>query len=167
LDTPQDVLIQIRQGGLSTEQGTWVHPQIATNIANWISVEFSVNMSQWIEEWKNTSNENKDRYIAELESIVGDVYDQVERDIQKRLQNELGGVIEAESNFGLIDLLTDTELIEIKTFKNWKHGMGQLYAYSKSYPNHKCRLHLFDHEGCTDMDIESVCAELSIAVTYE
>jgi hypothetical protein len=167
LGTPQDVLIQTRKGGLSTEQGTWVHPQIATNIANWISVEFSVNMSQWIEEWKNTSNENKDIYIAELERIVGHVYDQVERDIQKRLQNELGGVIEAESNFGLIDLLTDTELIEIKTFKHWKHGMGQLYAYSKSYPNHKCRLHLFEHEGCTNMDIESVCEELGIVVTYE
>jgi hypothetical protein len=38
-----------------------------------------------------------------------------ERDGRDRLQSQLGGKVEAYTKYGLIDLLTETELIEIKT----------------------------------------------------
>ena len=42
-------LIQYQTGYGST-QGTWVHPQVAINIAQWISPQFDVKVSSWVYE---------------------------------------------------------------------------------------------------------------------
>ena len=42
---PADLLIQSVTGGNCKNQGTWVHPQVAINIAQWISPEFDVQVS--------------------------------------------------------------------------------------------------------------------------
>lgn len=45
-------LVQIKRGrGDRLEQGTWVHPQVATNLALWLSPKFAVQVSQWVLEW--------------------------------------------------------------------------------------------------------------------
>ena len=36
--------------GYGSEQGTWVHPQVAINIAQWISPQFDVKVSGWVYE---------------------------------------------------------------------------------------------------------------------
>ena len=36
--------------GYGSEQGTWVHPQVAINIAQWISPSFDVKVSGWVYE---------------------------------------------------------------------------------------------------------------------
>lgn len=41
-------LVQAQRGG--TDQGTWVHPDVATELARWISPEFSVFVNQWFRE---------------------------------------------------------------------------------------------------------------------
>jgi len=46
LNIPRTELIFVHQGG--TNQGTWVHPRVAINIAQWISPEFDVAVSGWI-----------------------------------------------------------------------------------------------------------------------
>ncbi len=46
-----------------------------------------------------------------------------ERDVRDRLQSQLGGKVEAYTKFGPIDLLTETELIEIKIAHRWKDAM--------------------------------------------
>ena len=46
-------LIQIVQGGDSTLQGTWVHPYVATNLAQWASAKTAVKVSIWVTEWMN------------------------------------------------------------------------------------------------------------------
>jgi len=38
------------QSGKGKDQKTWVHPQVAINIAQWISPEFDVQVSRWIYE---------------------------------------------------------------------------------------------------------------------
>lgn len=45
-------LIHIISGGNATLQGTWVHPLIATHLAQWLSAKFAVKVSQWIYEWQ-------------------------------------------------------------------------------------------------------------------
>lgn len=32
-------------------RGTWVHPQVAINLAQWLSADFAVQVSQWVVEW--------------------------------------------------------------------------------------------------------------------
>ena len=49
---PISNLIQtIRGRGDRLEQGTWVHPQVAINLATWLSPEFAVQVSKWVVEW--------------------------------------------------------------------------------------------------------------------
>src|SRR6476620_5458732 len=49
---------------------------------------------------------------------------QREEEIKIRLQEELGGEMEVATNTGAIDILTEKEIIEVKSVKNWIHGVG-------------------------------------------
>jgi hypothetical protein len=70
---------------------------------------------------------------------------QVEQEIKERLKKKYGGWDEeyCVTDVGIIDVLTETLLIEIKFFKNWKEAVGQLILYGLQYPNHQKILHLF------------------------
>lgn len=48
---PTSELIQSVRGGNPDDQGTWVHPQVATHLAQWLSPRFAVRVSQWVYEW--------------------------------------------------------------------------------------------------------------------
>lgn len=49
---PISKLIQsIRGRGDRVNQGTWVHPQVAVNLAQWLSPEFDVQVSRWVYDW--------------------------------------------------------------------------------------------------------------------
>ena len=90
-----------------------------------------------------------------------------ERDVRDRLQSQLGGQVEAYTRYGLIDLLTATELIEIKTVDRWKDAIGHIIAKAHKYPNHAKRLHLFSSEEPILETIEQVCTPHDIRVTFE
>ena len=90
-----------------------------------------------------------------------------ERDVRDRLQAQLGGKVEAYTKYGLIDLLTETELIEIKTVDRWKDAIGHILAKSNKYPTHAKRLHLFGPKDPILETIEEVCTPHSIRVTFE
>ena len=51
LQIPQDGLVQSVVGGVPHLQGTWVHPQVAINLAQWLSPKFAVLVSKWVFEW--------------------------------------------------------------------------------------------------------------------
>ena len=51
---PTDLLIQ------NEDRRTWVHPQVAINIAQWISPEFDVQVLKWINNIKKESESTKD-----------------------------------------------------------------------------------------------------------
>jgi len=40
-------LVDVRQGGLPHQQGTWIHPRLAVDLARWISPAFAVWMDGW------------------------------------------------------------------------------------------------------------------------
>ncbi len=44
-------LIQSVMGGNPALQGTWVHPDVAINLAQWLSPRFAVQVSRWLREW--------------------------------------------------------------------------------------------------------------------
>jgi hypothetical protein len=160
-------ILDIKKGGNDKKnQGSWVHPLLATYLAQWISLEFSVKVSKWIEEWKNIKTKNQDEYNDSLKNITPDKFKtEKEKEIQLKLHKIYGGEIEAETEFGFIDLLTDTEIIEIKVGYNWKHGLGQLCVYSETFTKHKKRLHLFDIEY--NEKINNICSKYDITVSYE
>lgn len=164
LDIPKYQVIDIKKGGGNDKRGSWIHPTIATNLAAWISSEFSFKVSLWIEEWKIINN-NRNIYNNELYNITPDYNNQIERQIQLKLYNKLGGEMEVETDSGFIDLLTDTEIIEIKDGKNWKDAVGQILIYSIDYPIHTKRIHLFNVKN--NQIINNKCALYNIVVSYE
>lgn len=48
---PTTELIQSVRGGDPQLQGTWVHPQVAVNLAQWLSPKFAVRVSRWVSDW--------------------------------------------------------------------------------------------------------------------
>ncbi|MHC5935593.1 KilA-N domain-containing protein [Nostoc sp.] len=103
---------------------------------------------------------------------------QREEEIKTRLQKELGGEIEVPTNTGAIDLLTEKEIIEVKSVKNWIHGVGQLMVRGQDYPKHSKRLHLFGKFSTKSRItqylqikspklIQKYCVPLDIKVTWE
>jgi hypothetical protein len=91
----------------------------------------------------------------------------LEKSIRDRLHQELGGRVEAPTRFDPVDLLTATELIEVKELQDWKTGLGQLLAKSSCYSDRAKRLHLYGRSGSNLDNIKACCAEFDIAVTFE
>lgn len=48
---PIDQLVATSSTGANEARGTWVHPQVAINLAQWISPEFAVKVTQWVFDW--------------------------------------------------------------------------------------------------------------------
>ena len=49
---PITALIHTVKGGKDPKsQGTWVHPQVAINLAQWLSPQFAVQVSKWVFDW--------------------------------------------------------------------------------------------------------------------
>lgn len=44
-------LYQVFQGGNPEEQGTWIHPKLATRFGIWLSSEFGYQVECWVEDW--------------------------------------------------------------------------------------------------------------------
>ncbi len=51
IGNPMDPIVRIIAAGPNEERGTWVHPQVAINLAQWLSADFAVQVSQWVVEW--------------------------------------------------------------------------------------------------------------------
>ncbi len=52
-------LVQVIKGGDPHLQGTWVHPQVAINLAQWLSPKFAVQVSKWVYEWMSGKGQPK------------------------------------------------------------------------------------------------------------
>jgi len=51
LQIRRDRLVLTVSGGPNDQRGTWVHPQIAINLATWLSPDFAVQVSEWVVTW--------------------------------------------------------------------------------------------------------------------
>jgi hypothetical protein len=136
-------IVDIKRGNSKLfTQGSWIHPQLATVLAQWISPKFAVKVSKWVEEWKEINN-NKTVYFNELSKIEPSNSRKIEKDIQLRLKNELNAEMEIKTEAGYIDLMNEQYIIEIKEFSKWKHALGQILSYSAFYPDKVKRVYLF------------------------
>ena len=111
------------KSSLKIARGTYLHPACVHILLDWIEVKMKR---------KDQSSEK----IA-----------------QQTLHLELGGKIEVPTSLGYIDLLTETEIIEIKKCKLYKAAIGQVLCYSLEYPDHTKRVHLFDTRSNESFDI--------------
>ena len=96
-------------------------------------------------------------------------HNQPEFQIQQKLNKKLNGMCEVSTKLGIIDILTDDKIIEIKHVKQWKSALGQILIYSRFYPNHTRCIHLFGTNNNDELldEIEEIYSEYDIELTYE
>lgn len=85
-----------------------------------------------------------------------------------RLALALGGKTEVSTPSGRIDIVTDTEIIEVKAAALWKHALGQIMVYGNHFPYHRQRIHLFgeiDESALTQARED--CRKHGVVVTWE
>jgi hypothetical protein len=91
---------------------------------------------------------------------------QPERFVRDWLQAKIGGIPEAPTPDGPIDLLTDEEVVEVKAAHNWKDGIGHVLVKAQNYPDrHKCLL-LFGEADYDLKQIQKRCDEFDIQLGF-
>jgi hypothetical protein len=90
-------------------------------------------------------------------------HDHVKQKHAKRVKGRIEYVI---PGIGVCDIVSDKYAIEVKSYTQWKHGMGQAQAYAIGTARQPV-LHLYD-TAHKDMDmIKIVCARCDVLVTIE
>lgn len=77
-----------------------------------------------------------------------------------------GAKTEVHCSSGIIDILTPTEVIEVKRASMWKAAMGQVLAYGEDFPEHSKRIHLFSHEKQHYRLAVVTCERFGVKVTH-
>lgn len=85
------------------------------------------------------------------------------------MARKLGGKTEVTTpDGGRIDILTSTEIIEVKQAKGWRSALGQVVSYGHFYPKYNKRIHLFGDKSNIDCAmVERICKAQNVSVTWE
>ena len=93
---------------------------------------------------------------------------QKEREIQNKIVKERNGKTEVICKTGIVDILTDNEIIEVKQIKQWKHAVGQIIVYGLEFPKKEKQIVLFgETSNEAKQMIVSFCNQLNIKVVFE
>jgi len=86
-----------------------------------------------------------------------------------KLARKLRGKTEIKTpDGGRIDILTSSEIIEVKHLKYWRSALGQIISYGYSYPRYQKRIHLFGDKSCIDFRaVEDICRAQGVKVSWE
>ena len=133
----KDEILMIVTGGRNTIiRGTYVHPDIIPHIAMWISPKFGITISKIVNEWRQISHNNVS-YWTEMGDCIKNFpskeNDNEEHSWRDKIALEENGKIEVEVESGVIDVLTESKIIEVKKIENWKHALGQILSYSLDF----------------------------------
>lgn len=85
-----------------------------------------------------------------------------------KLALTLGGQTEVQTPDGRVDIVTPTEIIEVKTVQRWKHALGQILVYGQYYPFHRKRIHLYGEISKHQlMQVGQQCRGFGVTITLE
>ena len=159
--------------GVNELRGTYFHPDLLLDVASWVSPIILIRTSRFINEWRLLSPENDRRFHKEIgealqKGILMNEHTCSEAVIRDQVACDENGIVEVETLAGFIDVLTDTKIIEVKTFCNWKHALGQVQAYGHYYPVKEQWIYLFDSPEDTSRKeiVETVCTAKNVCVKY-
>lgn len=92
-------LVQIQQGGEPHLQGTWVHPQVAINLAQWLSPKFAVQVSKWVQDWITKKEAPQMQKLPQIDSkfLLQIAQEMAEKERLIELQSEKITILEIET----------------------------------------------------------------------
>ena len=116
---------------------------------------------------QSSGYKDRQKYMQQLYNKIKKEAGFKESYFRDNLAKKVDGETEVKVVGGIVDVLSDEEIIEVKRIRDWKHAIGQVVVYG-SYLSHKKRIHLIDDFSNTNKwTIEDVCNRLDIKVTYE
>ena len=134
---PMSDLVQSTRGGVPSEQGSWVHPQVAIHLAQWASARFAVLVSQWVYEWMSGAGreERAWRVFTDRLDLVSDQVPAGYFCIFRETADIYASMIRAGINPGLRILL------DISVGQHWskywiKEGLEARYGARARYHHH-------------------------------
>ena len=85
--------------------------------------------------------------------------------VKYALAKQIKGCVEQKCRFGIIDILTDYESIEVKKTSLWKQALGQALVYSEA--THTLpRVHLYGKDRLSK-EQENVIMKLGVRISYD
>jgi hypothetical protein len=85
--------------------------------------------------------------------------------VKYALAKEIKGCVEQKCKYGLIDILTNYESIEVKKTSYWKQALGQALVYAEA-TNTLPRVHLYGKDRLSK-DQENVIMRLGVRLSYD
>ena len=85
--------------------------------------------------------------------------------VKMRLALQLGAKTEVLCRVGRVDVMTNTEAIEVKPVNRWKNGLGQAIAYG-SATNKLPRLHLYGKQRLGNYE-EEIITGAGVRLSYD
>lgn len=96
-----------------------------------------------------------------------------EKDVSDRLAIVENGRREVRIPKGIVDVVTETEAIEVKGYRLWRGALGQAHSYAKQL-NKSARMHLYANSRSEWNDLEETkplieesASDINVRVTYE
>lgn len=155
---PVSELIQTLKGGDVTNQGSWVHPQVAINLGQWASPQFAVLVSKWVFEWmsgtSNTYPYHIRRYLINRHKIPATHFSMLDQITIKLL-----GALESKGYIMPANMMVDIALG--RAFSKWLrdngHDPDNFPTYTHSFDDGKrpdVQARLYPNEVMTNFNIE-------------
>lgn len=93
--------------------------------------------------------------------------EQQEAAFQKLEADRINGIREVEAGLGgRCDILTDTEVVEVKRYSDWRHALGQILSYGHYFPGRSLRIYLFASPPEPEFEISVICGTYRVDVSY-
>ena len=89
-----------------------------------------------------------------------------EKEVQLKIQEQIGGEIEVIVPCGRIDNLTEHVIVEVKEARLYKSAIGQVMCYGIYYPKCWKVIALYNYKNDDKKIIENVCLALNIDVWW-
>lgn len=123
-DPIDSFLIQVIHGGHNDLRGTWVHPQVAINLAQWVSPKFAVSVSQWVFDWMNGGGKESYRFPYHIRRYLINRHKipHTHFSILDQVTVKLLGCLEAKGYIVPAKLMPDISMGKI--FSNWLRKQG-------------------------------------------
>lgn len=113
-------------------------------------------------------------YVAVFTSVISDHFKihtkskVSEHEVADRLAIAVQGKREVLTPSGRIDVLSPSQVIEVKRAAKWRGALGQVLDYAQHYTSHGRRIHLCDVPAAFDFQkVLAACASVDVVVTWE
>jgi hypothetical protein len=188
-------LISTIQGGSSKLQGTWIHPDLAVQLAQWISPKFAIQVSRWIRELAffgsvSTKSEKTDKQLLDANKKL--IEEQLKR---KEYETKYNKLLKKRNyhkfKIGAVFYIISDLESGVKKLKPGFEGVDiniRLQQHRSSFPackleyllyssdSHlieqsilkrfeKCRKFL-NHEWCYDVELKELIASVETVVKF-